>query len=598
MKYEKFFHLSQELLCIANLNGQFLDVNETFTKILGYKKQELLAKPYMELVHPDDIEATLQELEMLGQGQPTANFTIRFLCADGSYKWLEWNVTPEVETGNLYASARDISDTVEMTRTLNETQSIAKIGGWKLDAKTNKVVWSKQIYEIYGLPEGQDTNVEIGISQYHPDDQDRISNAVMDAVLEGKSFDLKLRFIRADGEEIWVRSKGNAVRDINGNIEAVQGIFQDIDKEEKTRRQLEANEQTLRQLIRYTPAAVAMFDMDMRYLQHSDQWLVDYGLEGENIIGRSHYEVFPDILEKWKEDHRQVQKGKTLINTEDHWIREDGSEFYISWHLQPWHLSDGSIGGIIMFTRVITEIVKNRLALEKSNEALRRSNLDLEQFAYIASHDMKEPLRMIGNFNQLLLMKYGDKLDDRGMNYLKFSMESVDRLEKLIADILEYSKVGRTEKEMESHDIDTIVYDKMKNLTMLIQEKNASIIIKNLPKGVTCEANQLGVVFYNLLNNALKFNHNSDIEIVVDSRDIGDFYEFSVQDNGIGINPQKVKKIFEPFRRLHRKDKYEGSGIGLSICKKIVQRHDGKIWAESEPGEGTTIKFTIRKMKS
>ncbi|MGB1216967.1 MAG: PAS domain-containing protein, partial [Saprospiraceae bacterium] len=496
------------MLCIANTEGYFLDINPAFIKILGYSREELLAKPFLNWVHPDDLQSTLDEIEKLGKGNPAINFKNRYLCSDGNYKWLEWYATPEVESGRLYASARDITSRVEMTWILNDTQKIAKIGGWKLHAKTGKVDWSKQIYEIYGLPEGHENNVEIGISQYHPEDRDKISNAVTNAISKGVSFDLKLRFRRVDGSQIWVRSKGNPVWNDLGEIEAVQGVFQDIDKEEKTRRQLEANEEILKQLIKHTPADVAMFDKEMCYLQHSERWLIDYDLEGQEIIGKSHYEVFPDITEKWKEDHRRVQKGEVLSNPEDYWIRDDGSEVYLNWHLQPWHLANGEIGGIIMFTQVVTDEVKNRLALEESNTDLKQSNLDLEQFAYIASHDLKEPLRMIGNFNQLLSIRYGDKLDDKGRGYLDYSMKSVKKMENLIVNILDFSRVGRQKNSIKKCDITKLITKKIDNLKMLIQEKNAEIITKTMPKEIYCEENQIGLVFYNLINNALKFNKN------------------------------------------------------------------------------------------
>lgn len=233
--------------------------------------------------------------------------------------------------------------------------------------------------------------------------------------------------------------------------------------------------------------------------------------------------------------------------------------------------------------------------IKQANSELKRSNQELEQFAYVASHDLQEPLRMVGNFTQLLEEEYREKLDEEGELYINFIVDGVTRMSKLIENLLEYSRVGRKEMVVKNVNIEAIVEEKLKDLAQRIQDKKASVSIDNFPKVINCEANQIGIVFYNLISNALKFNKSPLPKIVVSGGERGQYWLFSVMDNGIGIDPKHQDRIFEIFKRLHRKEEYEGTGIGLSLCKRIILRHKGDIWFESELGKGTTFYFTIYK---
>ncbi|MFK7949223.1 MAG: ATP-binding protein [Saprospiraceae bacterium] len=234
-------------------------------------------------------------------------------------------------------------------------------------------------------------------------------------------------------------------------------------------------------------------------------------------------------------------------------------------------------------------------ALTIVNDDLKRSNQDLEQFAYAASHDLKEPLRMISSFAQILERKYSDKIDDRGKEYLKFTIEGVQRMSDLIHSLLQYSRVGRKESKIRDTKISNIIEVKLIDLKQLINDKNATIDIQNLPTTLKCEPVQLGLVFYNLINNGLKFNENPNPIITINAIEEANRVIFSVADNGIGIEERFKDKIFEIFKRLHTRDKYDGTGIGLALCRKIIYRHNGDIWLESEIGKGTTFYFSVSK---
>lgn len=256
------------------------------------------------------------------------------------------------------------------------------------------------------------------------------------------------------------------------------------------------------------------------------------------------------------------------------------------------------ISGQDISNRVTKEqlIAEHSEKLKEYNHELKRSNKDLEQFAYIASHDLKEPLRMIGNFSGLLARSYKSKLDDDAHEYIEFIEDGVHRMSNLINSLLTYSRVGRKEMKFINIDLNKLVEVKLFDLSELIKDKNAQIEIDPLPT-IFGEKEQIGMVFYNLVNNGMKFNKKEQPTIHIKHHEHAEqgFWKFSVKDNGIGIKPQYQQQIFEIFKRLHNKRDFEGTGIGLSVCQKIIYRHGGKIWLESIPGEGTTFYFTISK---
>ncbi len=245
----------------------------------------------------------------------------------------------------------------------------------------------------------------------------------------------------------------------------------------------------------------------------------------------------------------------------------------------------------------LEKIVQERTAtLERSNLELTRSNRDLEQFAYVASHDLQEPLRTIGSFTQLLDRKYREQIDKEGQLYMMQIIGGVKRMSELIKSLLSYSGLGRSDIEFSMENVRTIIEHKITDLALKIEEKKAKIIIKTLPETILCEPHQIGVVFYNLINNGIKFNTNPQptITIQLENED-PDYWTFSVTDNGIGIDKVYQNKVFEIFKRLNHVNQFEGNGIGLAFCKRIILRHEGHIWFESELGKGTTFFFTIHK---
>jgi len=233
--------------------------------------------------------------------------------------------------------------------------------------------------------------------------------------------------------------------------------------------------------------------------------------------------------------------------------------------------------------------------LEQHSQDLIRINEELEKFAYVASHDMQEPLRTIISYIQLLQSKYKDKLDEEGNEFMDFVVDASLRMRNIIIDLLEYSRINKNDDTYEQVDCNKVLKEVLDNMHNSIQDNNAIIYVGPLP---TIKANysQMIQLFQNLISNAIKFKSEKPLQINISAKITENGYLFSVQDNGIGMEQKYSDKIFQIFQRLHSTKQYPGTGIGLAICLKIIQRHEGKIWMESEPDKGTTFFFTIKKL--
>ncbi|WP_178381569.1 ATP-binding protein [[Phormidium ambiguum] IAM M-71] len=238
------------------------------------------------------------------------------------------------------------------------------------------------------------------------------------------------------------------------------------------------------------------------------------------------------------------------------------------------------------------ELTKATSQLQLLNQELQRSNQELEQFAYVASHDLQEPLRAVTGYTQLLMSEYGDRFDETAHSYAEFIIDGAKRMQHLIQDLLTYSRVGTRGKEFAPTDCNKVVQEAMQNLQVAIAQSNAEIIIEPLPT-LQADRSQLVQLFQNLIGNAIKFCQQERPLIQIRATQRETDFLFQVKDNGIGIKPQYLERIFEVFKRLHTRREYPGTGIGLAICKKIVLRHGGQIWAESTPNLGTTFFFTM-----
>ena len=279
-----------------------------------------------------------------------------------------------------------------------------------------------------------------------------------------------------------------------------------------------------------------------------------------------------------------------LIHSSELYEENLGGYFIVT--ASPIKDDEGKILGSIHIAHDITKRKQIEDKVEKRTEELARSNKELEHFAYVSSHDLKEPLRMITSFLQLLHKRYSNELDEDANEFINFAVDGAKRMNNMINDLLEYSRVGNKERKFEYLQSEKILETALINLKQSIEDSNANITHDPLPL-IFANENMMIQLFQNLIGNAIKYNGKEDPTIHISSDNRDDEYLFSVKDNGIGIDQKHLDRIFTIFQRLHSYDEYDGTGIGLAISKRILQKHLGNIWVESELGKGSTFYFTI-----
>ena len=318
-----------------------------------------------------------------------------------------------------------------------------------------------------------------------------------------------------------------------------------------------------------------------------------YGYTSEEVIGRSTSLLIPthrageraNLLERIRRQE-EVEQFETVR------VRKDGREVQVSLRISPVKDATGSVIGASAIARDITDRKKAEEVLAQRTEELARSNAELQQFASLASHDLQEPLRTVANFAQFLQERYKGKLDAKADEFIYFMVDAAARMQQLISDLLAYSRVGSHSKDFVPAGCAAILEQALKNLQAAVEESNAQVTHDPLPI-LKCDPAQIVQVFQNLVANSIKFRSAQPPHIHVGVERRPSEWVFSVKDNGIGIDPQHAERVFEIFQRLHTRREYPGTGIGLAIAKKIVQRHGGRIWVESKLHLGATFFFTL-----
>ena len=318
------------------------------------------------------------------------------------------------------------------------------------------------------------------------------------------------------------------------------------------------------------------------------------GLSREELIGSDFSNYFTDRA-KANEGYKKVFSDGSV---HDYYLiiqDKSGKKTDVLYNAVTYKNEEGKIEGVFAAARDITEIKRKEEELSKANENLNRSNQELEQFVYVASHDLQEPLRMVSSFTQLLEKRYSDKLDNDAREFINYAVDGANRMQRLINDLLEYSRVTTKGKPLVKVDLSVVLGMAVSNLRNKIQETGTVILNDELPC-VQGDEIQLMQVFQNLIDNAIKFSRKELPRIFIKSKLKENIVIISVQDNGIGIDQKYKDRIFVIFNRLHGSKAYPGTGIGLAICKRIIERHGGKIWFDSEPGKGTTFNFYLNKI--
>lgn len=428
-----------------------------------------------------------------------------------------------------------------------------------------------------------------------PEDRAMIWQTIHQAVARDEIYRLTYRITTASGVTKWVSEIGRGVHDEKGRIAFLEGFILDVTREREAESVLRTNEERYRTLVELSTEPIVVIQ-DLKIAYANPAGLRFFGVEtAHEVLGKPFLEwVHPDSRESVK---MRLQAASVLgvVNPpkEHKLLRKDGSIIIVE------AASNSTFFGGKIATQVILHDITTRKYAEEElarySLELKRSNADLEQFAYVASHDLQEPLRMVSSFMQLLERKYAGKLDAEAEEAIGFAVDGAHRMQRLIDDLLTYSRVGTRGQPFQKVDLNQVAGEVMENLRLAIQEADAEVTVNELPT-ISADRTQMVQLFSNLVGNALKFRGDKKLSILIGAEQQEDgFWRCWVRDNGIGIDPQFQERIFIIFQRLHTRAEYPGTGIGLAICKKIVERHGGTIWVESQVGQGATFFFTLPK---
>jgi len=394
---------------------------------------------------------------------------------------------------------------------------------------------------------------------------------------------------KKNGEFFWAYASLSPIYDEDGMITHYLAVEEDISARKRMEETLHRSETRYRGIFEGVEDAILVESLKGEILDVNARACEMFGWEREQMLGmivddlvpEGHLIIVPDDLEEFTVPDKPIE----TVN-----LRANGEHFPVEITVRLQMIGVEPV--MLVVVRDITDRKRVEKALEQSKLELERSNTDLERFASIASHDLREPLRAIAGFAKLLAKRYGGQLDADADEYIAFILDGTNRLQRLIDDLLTYSRVGTRGKEFELTDCNVILDTAISNLRMAIEESGALVIRDPLPK-VLGDGVQLEQLFQNLISNAIKFRAEEQPSVHVGSTCKDGEWEFAVRDNGIGIETQFADRIFVIFQRLHTKQEYPGTGIGLAICQRIVERHGGRIWFESDPGKGSTFYFTI-----
>jgi PAS domain S-box-containing protein len=485
----------------------------------------------------------------------------------------------------------------ETASSLRFALAAARMGTWEWNVASGRVRWSEGVEALFGLPAGAFAGTFDGYAELvHPDDRERTLEGVHGAV-DGGDFRVEHRVIWPDGSIHWLEGKGSVHRDAEGRAVRMTGTVVEITARKRAEAELSNSEQLLRHFIRHTPAAVAMFDTEMRYLQVAERWLSDYRLDGASIIGRSHYEIFPDISERWKEIHRRALAGAVERSEEDPFERADGAVEWLQWEVRPWRKACGAIGGIVMFTQVITERKRAEEAQRLMLEQLRQTQ-KLEALGTLAggiAHDFNNILGGMLAYTELAALENRDRPEL--LSHLREVTLAGKRASGLVGQILSFSRQQRQERKAVS--LGRVIDEAMKLLRSTLP---ASLqIVVSLPGSlpdVLADATQMHQVVMNLCTNAAHaMGGRGRLSLVLEvaqgalpgAEPGAACVRLVVSDTGHGMDETTLGRIFEPF--FTTKQPGDGTGLGLAVVHGIVSDHGGSIRVQSVPGRGTS--FTI-----
>jgi PAS domain S-box-containing protein len=605
-------------LSMRNEKGIFIRCNRAFLELTLRRRDEVLGRTSAELFGRETAVEFDQGIEEALARSTPIRFEMSLTDAIGARRDV-----------NIYRSAHRHADGVGVTIvsvTVDETERRrvesalreseerfhlavqgSNDGIWDWDLRTGRIWFSARWKEMlgYGEDELEDT-LDMWAGVIFEEDRIAALKLVEDYNLgRVPNFLATQRFHHRQGHTCYILSRAAHLKDENGVPIRLVGAHTDITEMKRIEASVRDQVVFLSTLLDTIPSPIYYKNADGVYIGCNRAFAAIHGVSVGQVVGRR-----PGDLMKPETAALDDNADACLMAIQDAFqVYEtqldfaDGSRHDVLYSKALFRQSSGEVGGLVGVmtdttdrTRHEQEIADAHRRMARQAEDLKRSNAELEQFAYVASHDLREPLRMVNSYLSLLQRRYGDKLDDDAKEFIGFARDGGVRMDRLILDLLEYSRVGRRSKPMAPTPLNDVVASACQNLEVAIGERGTILHVPGDLPTVQADSNELTRLLQNLIGNAIKYCAPDTVpEISVDWADEPEHWRISVRDNGLGIAPEHFERVFMVFQRLHGRGEYEGTGIGLAICRKIVEHHGGRIWLTSEPGKGSTFHFTLAK---
>ncbi|MDJ1499777.1 ATP-binding protein [Xanthocytophaga agilis] len=611
--FQRIIGLSSTLIHIHEIpDVKILYVNKEITEILGYSLEDLETmnrslSGLSDNLFPDNFSGIFEELPdvWLREG------TIKHKNGGTRYLKTRYTILKKAHgtVTEILGYSEDITEEKVLVERLRQQELIMtqaevsmKFGSWEWDISTNKVVWSKGLWEIFGQDiELFELSYDSFISLLDFRDQKRMTECIAKCMQDHNPYQIEHSIIRPDGERRILMGKGQPVFDEKGNPIKFLGSAADITELRNTTRQLMNSEALLKEAESIMGYGSWELCLDTGKMSWSKGMFQLHELPENNFPTISLDEYLHHFI---RQEDRERIKNACFDAISNHQTFHIEAQLITASNQQRTVILHGRLGEdegefprrIVGSINDITQLRTYEEELEAKIHELNHSNQELEQFAYIASHDLQEPLRKIRAFAEFLQQRLGSKLTEIEFDSLERMRESARRMQEMIQTLLEFSRIGRVQQPFDSIDLSHTLQKVLEDLDEKINDKQAVIHVGNLPvvKAVDAQMHQL---FLNLIGNALKFNtaqpRISVSTILTLHSGTKKYWQISISDNGIGFEAEYAEQIFTLFRRLNARFEYSGTGIGLAICKRIVEGHGGVIWAESTPGNGATFTFTL-----
>ena len=477
-----------------------------------------------------------------------------------------------------------------------EAQRIAKIGSWEWNFKTNRLKWSQEQFRIFGETRGEFELTYKGYLTHFPiQEQQKIMDLMHNAIDAKTEFIIEHDIRRRDGTSLTVMERGNLILDKDNNPVGMFGTTQDISERKDYEKQLLQAELKYRSIIDNSADGIYQSTPDGKFVMVNPSMagIFGYASPAEMIyqVQNIGIQIYADPADRQNMSEMITRQGH-IENYEMQVLKKDGSRIWVSANIRILRNDDGTA----QFYEGILEDISER---KRAEEEILQLNKSLEQFANITAHDLQEPIRMVSGFLGLLEKKYAAALDEQGKGYIFRAKDGADRMSILIRDLLEFSRSGNKAAKKEPVNLESVIDLVQKDMSIVMQDTSAGLYVPKKMPVVEGTHSALYRLFLNLVSNGIKFRKKDTLpQVSILLNEQTDCWEFTVQDNGIGVPEKDQPKLFQAFQRLHRKEDYPGTGLGLVTCKKIVETHGGKIWMTSEFGKGTAFHFTLPKMRA